>query len=61
MEINKIITTHAIVTVYIYTVIIAHENIYTFLHVFTPTDVGVFLLKMCKICAFFYFRRLYLS
>ena len=42
-EINKIINTHATVTVYIYTVTIAHENIYTFLHVFTPTDVGVFL------------------
>ena len=29
---------------------VAHENIYTILHIFTPIDVGVFLLKMCKIC-----------
>ena len=29
---------------------VVHENIYTIWDIFTPTDVGVFLLKMCKIC-----------
>ena len=33
-------------------VTVAHENIYTFLPIFTPTDVGVFLLKMCKLVPF---------
>ena len=60
-EINKIINTHATVTVYIYTVTVAHEYIYTFLYIFTPTNVGVFLLKMCKTCTFFYFKRFYMS
>jgi len=40
---------------------VAHGNVYTILHIFTPTDVGVFLLKMCKICTFFYFKRLYVD
>ena len=60
-KINKIINIRATVTVYIYMVTVAHENIYTFLHIFTPTDMGVFLFKMCKTCIFYYFRRLYLS
>ena len=34
-EINKIINGRAIVTVYIYTVTVAHVKIYTFLHIFT--------------------------
>ena len=33
-------------------VTVAHENIYTFLPIFTPTDVGVFLLKLCKLVPF---------
>ena len=38
-EINKIINGRATVTVYIYTVIVAHVKIYTFLHTFRSTDV----------------------
>ena len=34
-EINKIINGRATVTVYIYTVTVAHVKIYTFLHIFT--------------------------
>ena len=60
-EIIKIINTHATIIVYIYTITVAHKNIYIFLHIFTPTGVGVFLFKMCKTSIFFYFRRLYLS
>ena len=48
----------ATVTVYIYTVTVAHGNVYMILHNCTPTDVGVFLAKMCKIEEFLYFRRL---
>ena len=38
----------------------SHSRVYI-LHIFTPTDVGVFLPKMCKTCTFFYFRGLYMS
>ena len=48
----------ATITVYIYTVTIAYGNVYMILHNYTPTDVGVFLAKMCKIEKFLYFRRL---
>ena len=41
-EINKIINGRATVTVYIYTVIVAHVKIYTFLHIFRSTDVEHF-------------------
>ena len=34
-EINKIINGRATVTMYIYTVTVAHVKIYTFLHIFT--------------------------
>ena len=42
IEINKIINTHATRTVHIYC-----SNC-VFIHKFTPTDVGDFLLKLCK-------------
>ena len=29
-----------------------------FMHNFTPTDVGVFWIKTCKMRSFFYFARL---
>ena len=54
-EINKIINGRAIVTVYIYTVIVARVEIYTFLHNFRSTNVEHFLDKMCKSGVFFYF------
>ena len=41
-EINKIINGQATVTVYIYTVIVAHVEVYTFLHNFRSTDVEHF-------------------
>ena len=41
---NKILNTHATITVHICTVAIVH--LCTILH---PTDMGVFLLKICKI------------
>ena len=31
------------------------------MHNFTPTDVGVFLLKLCKISHFFHFAQLYIN
>ena len=31
---------------------------YAFMHNFTPTDVGVFLVKMYKMSYFLYFARL---
>jgi len=31
-----------------------------FMHNFTPTDVGFFFVKMCKITYFLYFARLWL-
>ena len=34
-------------------VTVARGNVYTILHIFTLTNVSVFLLKMCKICTFF--------
>ena len=53
--INKIINRRATVTVYIYTVTIAHVEIYTFLYTFRSTDVEQFWGKMCKSGVFFYF------
>ena len=41
-EINKIINGRITVTVYIYTVTVAHIEIYTFLHNFRSTDVEYF-------------------
>ena len=32
---------------------------HVYLHIFTPTNVGIFLLKMCKMGTFFYFKGLY--
>ena len=32
-----------------------------FLHKFTPTDVGVFLLKLCKMSTFFHFAQFYIN
>ena len=54
-EINKIINERVTITVYIYTITIAHVEIYTILHNFRSTDVEHFLGKMCKSCVFFYF------
>ena len=58
---NKKSFTHWIVIVHICTVTVHLHNRVYILHNFTSTDVGIFLLKLCKICTFFYFRRLYLS
>ena len=55
-KIVKILNAHATVTVHICTVTLA---IVHFCTTFTPTDVGVFLLKMCKISYFFHFAQLY--
>ena len=54
---NKILNTHAIVTMHIYMVTIMHGyySNCAFMHNFTPTDVGVFLLKMRKIMYLFFF------
>ena len=41
-EINKIINGRATVTMYIYTVIVARVEIYTFLYTFRDTDVKHF-------------------
>ena len=41
-EISKIINGRATVTVYIYTVTVAHVEIYTFLHNFRSIDVEHF-------------------
>ena len=45
-EIIKILNAHATVTVHICTVTIVNC---AFMHNFAPTDMSVFLLKMCKI------------
>ena len=34
-----------------------HCSICIIMHNFTPTDVGVFLAKMCKMKEFLYYRR----
>ena len=49
------------VTVHICTVAVHLHNQVYILHIFTPTNVGLFLPKLCKICTFFYFRGLYMS
>ena len=41
-EINKIINERVTITVYIYTITVAHVEIYTFLHNFRSTDVEHF-------------------
>ena len=41
-EINKIINGRATVTVYIYTIIVARVEIYTFLYIFRSTDIKHF-------------------
>ena len=41
-EINKIINERATVTMYIYTIIVAHVEIYTFLHNFRSIDMEHF-------------------
>ena len=56
-EMNKIINGRATVTVYIYTVTVAHVEIYTFLHNFRSIDVKHFWIKMCKKSYFLYFAR----
>ena len=56
-EISKIINGSATVTVYIYIVIVARVEIYTFLHNFRKIDVEHFLGKMCKNCVLHDFRR----
>ena len=55
---NKIINGRATVTVYIYTVTVAHVEIYTFLHNFRSIDVKHFWIKMCEKSYFLYFARL---
>ena len=55
---NKIINERATVTVYIYMIIVAHVEIYTFLHNFRSIDVKHFWIKMCKKSYFLYFARL---
>ena len=57
-EMNKIINGRLTVTVYIYMVIVARVEIYTFLHYFRSTDVEHFWVKMCKNSYFLYFARL---
>ena len=57
-EMNKIINGRLTVTVYIYMVIVARVEIYTFLHNFRSTDVENFWVKMCKNSYFLYFARL---
>ena len=49
MEISKIINGRATVTVYIYIVIVARVEIYTFLHNFRRTDWSIFEAKCVKI------------
>ena len=48
-KITKILNVSTTVTVHICTVTIA------LMHNFTPTDVGVFLVRMCKMKGFLYF------
>ena len=51
----KIINRRATVTVHMHGYCsICHKCIF-----FTPTDVSVFLLKICKMSNFFYFARFY--
>ena len=57
-EIIKIMYRRAIVTVYICTITVALAYLCTNLYNFTPTDVGVFGVKMCKKSCFLYFARL---
>ena len=54
-KINKIINGRVTITVYIYTIIVARVEIYTFLYTFRGTDVEHFWNKICKSCVFFYF------
>ena len=54
-EISKIINGWATVIVYIYTVTVAHVEIYTFLHNLKSTDVEHFWDKMYKSCVLFLF------
>ena len=58
MEIIKIMYRRATITVYIYTVTIALVYLCILLHNFTPTDMGVFWIKMCKKSCFLYFAKL---
>ena len=52
---NKILNAYATVTVHGYCCNCAE------MHNFTPTDVGVFSLKLCKISHFFHFAQLYIN
>ena len=53
-KITKILNASAIVTVYMH----GYRSNCVFMHILTLTDVGVFLVKICKMKSFLHFARL---